>query len=204
MSTRVACCVYMVLCGVGLTRCISNGDPLEKGRVSRSPDEHVMLYLPDCPSGAEGCAGKAVPLGLDPRMPLRDLLDSIGARLSRTYFARYGDRPTDIRFAVHAIEDIGTPGRWLEVGVIDIVDTAGAAMRTFFQGSAGASATENVLLANFLQPQLDPPLLDGTVFLYNGEPMREMAHLDLSGIQTPNDLDPRVEVLMRRQAGDRP
>ncbi len=138
-------------------------------------------------------------LELGEPIALGALIDSIGARLSRTYFAAYGDQPTDIRFSVHAIEHIGTPGRWLHVGVIDIVDTARIAMRSYFQGSAGASTTESVLLANFLQPQLDPPLLDGVVFLYNGEPMQEMSHIDLQGILTPNDVNPRVGRLMRRR-----
>lgn len=190
--------LHLLVGCLGLLGCVSDGDPLEKDRVERSPEERLMLYLPECSAGS--CAGKAVPLSLDASMPLETLLNAIGARLSRTYFAQYGDRPADIRFSVHALEHIGTPGRWLELAVIDIVDTAAVAMRTFFQGSAGGQATESVLLANFLQPQLDPPLLDGVVFLYNGEPMQEMAHLDLQGILTPNDIDPRVESLMRRQS----
>jgi hypothetical protein len=48
-----------------------------------------------------------------------------------------------------------------------MVDAARITVSTFFQGSTGGTATENVLLANFLQPRLAPPLLDGVVFLYN-------------------------------------
>ena len=79
-----------------------------------------------------------------------------------------------------------------------MVDAARITVSTFFQGSTGGTATENVLLANFLQPRLAPPLLDGVVFLYNEQPIPEMAHIEPAGIETPDGVPLRVQRLMRQ------
>ncbi|MBD3317900.1 MAG: hypothetical protein GF344_19110 [Chitinivibrionales bacterium] len=188
----ISFCIFVVL------GCKAENDPAEGSRTGRSTEEKLMLYLPTCEPPSSACVGQIDPLQLTTRLPLPLLLDSLGAVLSRSFFADYGDRRTDVRFKIYSIEEIATPSGVLRVAVIDIIDTAEIAMRTFFQGSAGASATKSVLTANFFQPQLRKPLLAGAVFLYNGDTMTELAHLDLSGIQTPKGIDPRVEMLMRR------
>jgi hypothetical protein len=189
----------MLVVGVvlGGTRCEGRRERVRS--VPAAKAENLLLVVPDCVSGGE-CEWVVKRLALTTALPSRALLDSLGALLSGTFFAEYGERTTDVRFRVYSIETVATPSRPLPVGVIDIVDTAQTAMRTFFQGSTGASLTETVLQANFLQPQLHTPFLEGVVFLYNGELLSEMAHLDLSGIQTPESVDPRVRLLLRRRA----
>jgi hypothetical protein len=112
------------------------------------------------------------------------LLDSLCGRLSAGYFAGYGGRPVALSFRVRDIATIPAPEP-LYIGLIDIRDSARVAMRTFFQGSAGARMTQAVLCATFLQPGEDP-LLDGVVFVYNGEMMPALDHIDMSGVQTPD------------------
>lgn len=55
-------------------------------------------------------------------------------------------------------------------------------MRYFFQGSDGGAKTEAMICATLLQPQMDPPLLDGLIFLYNGAVLPSLDHVNLSGI----------------------
>jgi hypothetical protein len=66
-----------------------------------------------------------------------------------------------------------------------MVDTDSVAMSSFFQGSTGGQTTFYMLAATFMQPHLNPPLLDGLVLLYNGEILPELDHINLSGILIP-------------------
>jgi hypothetical protein len=66
-----------------------------------------------------------------------------------------------------------------------MIDREEYAMSHFFQGSIGGQTTFSMLGATFIQPHLDPPLLDGLILLYNGETLQELDHINLSGILTP-------------------
>ena len=58
-------------------------------------------------------------------------------------------------------------------------------MKYFFQGSGGGQTTFYILAATFMQPHLDPPLIDGLVLLYNGTLLPELDHINLRGILIP-------------------
>jgi hypothetical protein len=130
--------------------------------------------------------GNAQPFRLSPTTSVEDALESFGEHLATTYFQRtYTEELTNIHFDVMGIDEIGDPSRPLRVATVNMVDPDGYGMNYFFQGSAGGQTTFYILAATFLQPHLDPPLIDGLVLLYNGEILPELDHINLRGILTP-------------------
>lgn len=144
----------------------------------------VKLYI--FSSDDEYFLSNAQPFILPPETTLRDALNSLGRHLSETYFSKtYTNDSTDIHFEVLGIDRISTPGRPLLTAVINMVDVNNDAMGCFFQGSTGGQVTFHMLTATFMQPHLDPPLLDGLVILYNGKLLAELDHINLSGLLIP-------------------
>ncbi|UCF72087.1 MAG: hypothetical protein JSW35_07755 [Deltaproteobacteria bacterium] len=128
----------------------------------------------------------AEPLILPSSTSVKDTLERLGRDLAQNYFSKtYIDKATDIHFEVLRIDEIATPSRPLRIAVVNMVDTKRAAMRYFFQGSAGGQTTFYMLAATFLQPHLSPPLLDGLILLYNGKILPELDHISLTGILIP-------------------
>lgn len=52
----------------------------------------------------------------------------------------------------------------------------------FFQGSAGGGNTTVVLRESFLQPDYEGHWIDGIIFYYQGEKIKEFDHLNLQGL----------------------
>ena len=130
--------------------------------------------------------GNARPFRLAPSTSLEDALEGFGEHLAETYFKRtYTEETTNIHFDVMGIDEIGDPARSFRVATVNMVDPDGYAMNYFFQGSAGAQTTFHILGATFMQPHLNPPLIDGLIFLYNGTLLPELDHINLRGILTP-------------------
>ncbi len=130
--------------------------------------------------------GEAQPFVLPPDSSLKEALISLGQYLSETYFARaYDNRITHIRFEIMDIQEMPIDSGSLKIAIINMVDRDHFAMKQFFQGSTGGQTTFSILGATFMQPHLEHPLLDGLVFLYNGEILPELDHINLSGILTP-------------------
>ncbi|MBW1690206.1 MAG: hypothetical protein JRI71_04950 [Deltaproteobacteria bacterium] len=130
--------------------------------------------------------GNARPFRLDPGTSLEEALGRFGEHLAETYFQRtYTEEVTNIHFDVVGIDEIGVPSSPLRVATVNMVDPDEYGMKYFFQGSAGGQTTFYILAATFLQPHLDPPLIDGLVLLYNGELLPELDHINLRGILTP-------------------
>ncbi len=128
----------------------------------------------------------ARPFPLSADTSIKDALTSLGRHLSETYFVHERmDPQSKILFQVTEIHEITKLPEALRVAVINMIDIEGYAMKYFFQGSTGAQTTFCMLGATFMQPQLDAPLLDGLIMLYNGEPLPELDHINLSGILTP-------------------
>ncbi|TVQ19687.1 MAG: hypothetical protein EA382_16095 [Spirochaetaceae bacterium] len=80
----------------------------------------------------------------------------------------------------------------LLIAVVELIPTStdGATDRWYqsFQGSAGARATELLILWNLLQPDVTGAWPDALRLLYRGRPIEPLDHVDLSG------LIPRAEV----------
>jgi len=138
-----------------------------------SPDQQYLL-------------SDARPFRLSPHTSLKDALNSLGQRLAETYFQKtYTGKVTKIRFEVVGVNRVAISSRSLRIATVNMVDPDRDAMRYFFQGSAGAQTTFYMIGATFMQPHLNPPLLDGLVFLYNGEMLPELDHINVEGILIP-------------------
>ncbi|MGB5529988.1 MAG: hypothetical protein WBQ32_08455, partial [Ignavibacteriaceae bacterium] len=59
-------------------------------------------------------------------------------------------------------------------------------------GSTGGYITFLLLVSNLLQPQLEIPLLDGIIFLYNNEELQNMDHINLEGLISEREIDNKV------------
>ena len=128
----------------------------------------------------------AQPYALPADTSLREALTSLGQYLSRTYFSRTDAEPeSDIHFEVVRIEEIPIKPVSLKIAIINMSDKNRYAMKHFFQGSTGAQTTFSMIVSTFIQPHLEPPLLDGLIILYNGKLLSELDHINLSGILTP-------------------
>jgi hypothetical protein len=128
----------------------------------------------------------ARPLIVPPSTSIKDTLDVLGRELATSYFAKtYKERETDIHFEVRRIHEIITPPRALRIAVVNMIDKEEDAVRYFFQGSSGGQTSFYMMTATFLQPHLNPPLLDGLVLLYNGKILPELDHINITGILTP-------------------
>ena len=138
-----------------------------------SPDQQYFL-------------SNAQPFRLSPHTVLKDALNSLGQRLTETYFQKtYTGKTTKIHFEVVRVNEIVISSRPLRIATVNMVDPDKDAMRYFFQGSAGARTTFYMIGATFMQPHLNPPLVDGLVFLYNGEMLPELDHINVEGILIP-------------------
>ena len=130
--------------------------------------------------------GDAGPFILPPNTTLKDALNSLGKHLAETYFSKtYTSDLTEISFEVLRIDEIFTPSGPLHVATINMLDSNSNALQYFFQGTTGGQTTFCMLAGTFMQPHLEPPLLDGLVILYNSEILPELDHINLSGILIP-------------------
>jgi hypothetical protein len=86
------------------------------------------------------------------------------------------------------VDEIHTPIRPFRIATIDFIDTEELATGYFFQGSHGGYVTYAMLAANFTQPQLDIPILDGLIILYNGRILTDMDHIRIDRIIVPGDI----------------
>jgi len=137
--------------------------PEKNARKSSQPlgDAELYIFSP----GRKYFLHHAKPYQLSPDTSLKDALDSLGKNLAETYFQKtYTGKTTKIRFEVVDIDQIVIPSRTLRIATINMVDPDKDAMRYFFQ---------------------NPPLVDGLVFLYNGEMLPELDHMNVEGILIP-------------------
>ena len=142
----------------------------------------LYTFLPN----HEHLLSNAQPFFLSPDTSLKDALNRLGQQLAETYFQKtYNGKLTKIHFEVERINEIVISSRPLHIATVNMVDPDEDAMRYFFQGSAGARTTFYMICATFMQPHLNPPLLDGLVFLYNGEMLSELDHINVEGILIP-------------------
>jgi hypothetical protein len=149
--------------------------------------------------GSDGRIEKAekveIPSGMDPR----GVLKILGEDLARTYFSEdpSGEK-TGIGFETLTISAIESPDRTYRLAVINMKDPNQAALHYFFQGSYGARETFYMITATLLQPQNQPPLLDGLILQYNGGTFPELDHINFSGIMVPGAVSPMVKSAVYR------
>ena len=148
------------------------------------PIGNVSLYT--FSSDDQYFLSKANTFALSPETSIKEALVKLGRHLTKTYFMKSGNESEgDIEFEVIEINNLKVEPKPLRVAVINMIDRDGYALKEYFQGSTGGQTTFAMVGATFIQPHLDPPLLDGLVILYNGEMLPELDHINLSGILTP-------------------
>lgn len=142
------------------------------------------------------------PYPLAPELSPEEAMALLGEHLSRTYFNRDQGSDPPIRFDVLGVHRVAAPHRAYRLAVVNMVDPQLEALHVYFQGSAGGQATFYMLTATLLQPQMEPPLADGLVLLYNGEEFPESDHVNFRGIVTPDSVRSVVnKALFRSRQG---
>jgi len=135
---------------------------------------------------------------LAPEMSPTDALTALGRHLSQQYFSDDAGEPT-LRFEVLGVHHVPAPYRAYRLAVINMVDPDVRVLQDFFQGSAGGQTTYYMLTATFLQPHLDPPLVDGLILLYNGGEFPQTDHANFRGIVATESIKPVVMKILQRQ-----
>jgi hypothetical protein len=121
-------------------------------------------------------------------LPVKEILDSLASHLENTFFRINAGIVTNIHFDILNVTEINTPAGPIRIAVIDMIDPEKFALKSYFQGSYGASRTYCILLATFMQPYQYPYLLDGLYFLYNGKILSKGDHIDLEGLLLPDEV----------------
>jgi len=177
--------IFSLFITATLVMCLGLFSSCEKA--GREPSQGIgKLELSTFSPDPRHFLSNAQPFSLPPGTTRRDALRRLGEHLAETYFqSTYTGEITTIHFDVMGIDEIGDPARPLRIATVNMLDPGGYAMKYFFQGSGGGQTTFYILAATFMQPHLDPPLIDGLILLYNGEMLPELDHINLWGILTP-------------------
>lgn len=135
----------------------------------------------------------AYPLNLGNDLTLDEILDSISKLLTK-HFRRNNYIPNinSVSFEYQQSEILKTNNKNYTIAIINIIDPQKVCMSYFFQGSAGAQETYNILGCNLLQPTFDQSLVDGVIILYNGSPLESLDHINLRGILVPRFFEDEV------------
>ena len=153
-------------------------------------DTSFYFYKMDSFSNAENLI--ATKFIFDGELTKEEILDSVASYLSSTYFIpkhKYYEGKKNISITIKTITTIDLPNRKHSIATVDIDDPDKICMGTYFQGSAGGRITFLMLVANFMQPQLKTPLLDGLIVLYNNTELKGMDHINLEGLISEREID---------------
>lgn len=151
-------------------------------------DTSFCLYSSD--SNAENLV--ATKVIFDSKLNKEVILDSVVSYLSNTYFIpkhKYYEAKQKISITIMDLTTIDLPTRKFSIATVNIDDPDKICMGTYFQGSAGGRITYLMLVANFMQPQLKYPLLDGLIILYNNTELEVMDHINLEGLISEREID---------------
>jgi hypothetical protein len=183
---RIGLALFMILAPLANLGCSNNSNTTSSAPCQIIGEIQLYTFLPD----QQNSLKDAQPFLLPPSTPVKQALERLGRHLANSYFSKtYANETTDIDFEVLSIADISSRARDFRVAVINMIDTNRDAMGCFFQGSTGGQTTFCMLVATFMQPHLNPPLLDGLILLYNGEILPELDHIDLTGILIPRPVE---------------
>ena len=125
----------------------------------------------------------------------KEILDSIAHYLTDVFFVtsnKYYKDKIKIAVNVQKLTTIEVSKRNLYIATINIVDPDKICMGTYFQGSTGGRITFLMLVSNLIQPQLEYPLLDGVIILYNSEELKQLDHINLEGLISEREIDNAV------------
>ncbi len=177
-----------------------NNPLISNDKNSSSKTRYINLYTFFMSSQLQ--FDKPEPFELSDSMTVSEVLDTLGKHLSQTYFYEINmlkTIKTNIKFEVVKVEEIQTPIRPFRLATINLIDPQELCVGFFFQGSSSGYNTINMLLANFLQPHLSIPLIDGLIILYNGKVLHMMDQTNLERIFIPSDARQNVQKAFRKK-----
>ena len=156
-------------------------------------DTSFYFYKMDTLSNTENLLPEKVTF--DTKLIKKEILDSAASFLSNTYFLpknKYYIGKQKIRIDIKDLTEINLSNRTYSIANVNIDDPDKICMTTYFQGSSGGYSTFLLLVSNLMQPQLEIPLLDGIIFLYNNEELKNMDHINLGGLISEREIDNKV------------
>ncbi|MGB5289058.1 MAG: hypothetical protein WBN42_11270 [Ignavibacteriaceae bacterium] len=156
-------------------------------------DTSFYFYKMDSHSNAENLITEKIIF--DSKLTKKEVLDSIATFLTNTYFIprnKYYETKRKISIDIKGINEINLSNRIYSIATVNIDDPDKICMGSYFQGSTGGYITFLLLVSNLLQPQLEIPLLDGIIFLYNNEELQNMDHINLEGLISEREIDNKV------------
>ena len=178
MNTKI-CFVAVILFFVWLISCgEKQAPPNEVADLSSYP---FYYFTP----GTDQILENAQPFEIEGKIDRKSVIEKLADHLAATYFAQVDSAPTHIRFELVDLKPIHANHRTYYIATINMQDEKEAGYHHFFQGSFGGQATFAMISATFLQPQNNPPLLDGLIFTYNGNAFPKLDHINFNGIITP-------------------
>ena len=170
---------------------VINYNQLHSQLISRwNTDTSFYFYKIDSLSNAKNLITEKVIF--ESRLTKAEILDSIASFLTNTYFIprnKYYEAKRKISIDIKGIDEINLPDRIYSVATVKIDDPDKISMGIYFQGSTGGLITYLILVSNLMQPQLETPLLDGVIFLYNNVELKRMDHINLEGLISEREID---------------
>ena len=192
---RLSLALFMTLATLVNLGCSNNSKTTLSAPSQIIGEIQLYTFSPDQQNSLRDAQPFILPLSTT----VKEALDRLGRHLAKSYFSKtYANEATDIDFEVLSIAEISSKARAFRIAVINMIDTNRDAMGCFFQGSTGGQTTFCMLAATFMQPHLNPPLLDGIAVFYNGEILPVLDHIDLSGVLVPNPYKHLAKQAIRR------
>lgn len=185
IQTRFICLVFLII--------IISSNHLQS-QVTTLWNSDTSFYFYESGPNAENLIAKKVTF--DTNLNKNEILDSVASFLSDNYFFtknNYFRGKRKISIDIKNITEINLANRIYSIATVNIDDPDKICMGTYFQGSTGGYNTFLLLVSNLLQPQLEIPLLDGIIFLYNGEELKNMDHINLEGLISEREIDSIVK-----------
>jgi hypothetical protein len=173
-----------LLCILIFSSCLSEQDTEEN--IVLTEDEKFYFFYYEFKDNSEELT--AAPVELQGSKTIPSAIGLILKRLSG-YYSQSGD----IIFELNNITTIKTTPKNYRFAVVNINDSTGMMMRSYFQGSTGGMITQSTILLNLLQPQLNN-YLDGVIIHLNNQLIGEMDHVNFTGIKDRNDISGFIPV----------
>ncbi|MDZ7625468.1 MAG: hypothetical protein U5J96_13625 [Ignavibacteriaceae bacterium] len=150
----------------------------------RNSDTSYYFYKLDSLSNSETLIMDQIIF--DEKVNKKEILDSIARFISNSYFIpknKYYEGKRKISISIQGTTEINLLDRNYSIATVNIDDPDKICMGIYFQGSSGGFSTFLILVSNLFQPQLNIPLLDGVIFLYNNTQLKMMDHIKFRGIK---------------------
>jgi len=177
----------------------SSNQMLSQGLLSWNKDTSYYLYKIDYLSNTEKLIAEKITFDIN--LTKKQILDSLASFLSQTFFVtenKFFESKKKIKISIQKIIKLNLPERKCLIAVVNIDDQDQICMTTYFQGTTGGNNTFLMLVSNLMQPQLEFPLIDGVIILYNGTELKNMDHINLEGLISEREIDKYIRIAIQK------